>query len=105
MTTAKHLPRPERLTSLRMDMQTLVTGLGRVARINQDQLHPKLDALVFQKPSQLEKCPTIGASAFRFAAGQSIGALSNSSQVFERNRLVVLFGVLNQSIADGVIHL
>jgi hypothetical protein len=104
MTALKHLATSIRLTSDRMDVQAFVAGLRRVSWVNQDQLYPKLNALVLKELAQLEKRPAIRATAFRLASRQLIGAFSDSGQILKGNHLVAGLGILDKLKTDGVVQ-
>ncbi len=65
----------------------------------------KLYALVEDKHSQLEKCPTVRASTFSLRARQLISSFPNSRKLFECNRLNVHLSLLDNSIRNGVINI
>lgn len=74
-----------------MDVQALVAGLAGVGRVDCNQFHAILHALVAQKQSQLEECPTVRAATLSLVPRQFIGALSNTRQVFNRNDSIQQF--------------
>jgi hypothetical protein len=89
------MPTLERFTTsiglafYRIDVQTLVASLAGVVRVNCNQLHTILHALVAQKQSQLEECPTVRTPPFRFVSGLLIGARSDAGQIFNCNDVSV----------------
>jgi hypothetical protein len=87
-----------------MDVQAFMTGLRRVSWVNQDQLYPKLNALVLKELAQLEKRPTIRATAFRLASRQLVSAFSDSGQILKGNHFVAGLGILDKLKANGVIQ-
>ena len=85
MPTLERFTTPIGLAFHWMNVQTLVARLRRICRVNCNQFHPVLHALVAQKQPQLEERPTIGTSTFRLVSRQFIGARSYARQVFNRN--------------------
>ena len=63
-----------------------------------------LNCLVDQELAQLEERPTIAQSPLFFTAGELVGTLSNSGQIFQSNSLFARFSPSYQSVADGVIY-
>ncbi len=84
-----------------MNVQAVMAGLKRVARIDQNQLYAKLHRLVGHELAQLVERPTVATPPLM--AGQLICALPHSSQVLQCNCLMSHLGSLHQAIADAVI--
>ncbi len=85
------------------DVVANMACLAGVGRVYKDQLDTRFLTLVGQKLAQLIKRPTIATPTLRFRSWHLVGALSDPSQVFQRNTLVGLLGLLHKSIADGVV--
>lgn len=85
MTTLKPLAAAIGLIGVRVNVQALVTGLGRIARIDGDNFHASTQGFVPDEQPQLMECPTITASAFCFVSRLLVGAFPNSRQIFQSN--------------------
>lgn len=68
-------------------------------------LHPKLNAFIEQKRSELKERPAIAASTFGFGPGQLIGSLPNPTQVLQCYGPVVGPSLPDHPVADGVVHI
>ena len=72
-------------------------------RINQSHIYAKFHTFVDQELAQLIERPRVTASTFYLGVRQFIGALSDSGQVLQGNRLICDFCLLDQPITDGVV--
>ena len=85
------------------NVQTLFAGLTCVLRRYGYNLNPCLDSFVLQKESKLVKCPRVGASTLCFVSGLSVGSVSNSSQVLNRNNRFLRLGLVDDGSTDIVV--
>jgi len=104
MPTLKPLPRPVALPFDGVDMQALSTRLGCVGGVYQHRLNTVLNALVGNKAAQLIECPTIRATAFRLVSGLLVRAVTNTCQIFQRDRPALGFSSVDNVLADVVVH-
>ncbi len=91
--------------SLAISLLTMPTGITRtrrVARVYQNHAHPFALCLVAEKQPQLVEGPTCALPSLRTSNRCS---LPNSLQVFERECLTFVFGLLNKPLADFVVDL
>lgn len=86
-----------------MDVQAVMARLASVCRVYQHQFHPKLNALVGQKLSQLVETPRVTSASVYLGSRQLVSAFPNPCQVFQGKTSVISFSFLYQLIANGVI--
>jgi hypothetical protein len=94
MTTPKLLATSVRFTSNWVDVQALMAGLGCITGVNKHQIYAKLHRLISEELAKLKKRPTIASTSLCFRTWLLVGAFSNARQIFQRNGLVGVFGVL-----------
>lgn len=104
MTTPERFARTIRLTLYRMNVQAVVAHLACVGRIYQDQLYPKLNALVAQEKELLIEAPRVASTPLSLGSRQFVSTFTNSSQVFQCDDRIVSFGFVYQPKADGVVY-
>ncbi len=104
MTTSILLTTSVRFTLNWVDVQALVASLRGVSWVNEYQIYAKLYRLICEKLAQLVERPTITSTSLCFRAWLLIGALRNACQIFQGNRLACSLSVLDESVANRVIH-
>jgi hypothetical protein len=105
MTASKLLATSVRFTSNGVDMQTLVAGLGCITGVNKHQIHSKLYGFISEELAKLKKRPTITSTSLCFRAWLLVGTFSDTCQILQSNSLLGVFGVLDESVANGMVHL
>ena len=104
MSTRKLFTTPIGFTANRMDVVATVASLAGISRVDKYKIYTMFNRLINQELAQLEKCPTITQSPLFFAAGELVGAFSNSRQIFQSDSLVAISSPSYQPVADGVIY-